>query len=259
LDVNDRPIHNANLVKFYELIDVLENGLHGRRTFKSLRDENGLLNKGVYFIFEDNEIRFNNPSKLRVTRVGTLGIQDSEERNERTLWDRLNDHKGYQSGGGSCRHSVLRRHVGHAIISKSQGSIVAPAWCRKKPPWSEEERVEVKAVEPHVTRYIGEMSFLWVVINDEPSNRSDRKFVEKYAIALLSKHREASENWLGNFARNDNVKNSGLWNDDDVGGRLHADFLNILEYYVELTINEKYDSEESIAPYGWWEGQGEDN
>lgn len=67
---------------------------------------------------------------MRITRVGTHAIRDGEES---TLWGRLRNHRGTHSGGGNHRSLVFRRHVGMAMMNRSNGAISSPSWTASNP------------------------------------------------------------------------------------------------------------------------------
>jgi hypothetical protein len=74
-----------------------------------------------------------------------------------------------------------------------------------------------QAVEEVVSEYIGAMPFLWLDVGDEPSPESNRGYVERNAIALLSNFERpsldpASDSWLGRSSDRAYVVGSGLWN-----------------------------------------------
>ena len=83
------------------------------------------------------------------------------------------------------------------------------------------------------------MPFLWIKINDPPSTESDRKYIEKNTIALLSNYNKepridkASKDWLGNYALHDKIRNSGLWNVEHVEEEYDPEFLEVFKNYIE--------------------------
>ena len=87
------------------------------------------------------------------------------------------------------------------------------------------ERAEVTRseadLEASVSRYIGAMPFLFLDVEDEPGRASERGFIERNAIALLSAYREASPDpastgWPGRSSDRERVRLSGLWNNNHV-------------------------------------------
>jgi hypothetical protein len=105
-----------DLDRLYGLLAELRERLGG---YKYLRDCNGRMNwpkRGVYFIFEDGELREDGKTP-RVVRVGTHAVSAGSRT---TLWRRLSQHRGTLGGtygsGGSHRASVFRFHVGTALL-----------------------------------------------------------------------------------------------------------------------------------------------
>ena len=73
--------------------------------------------RGVYFFFEEGEVRSDSGSGPRVVRVGTHALTD---RSKTTLWNRLAQHRGVaRSGGGNHRGSVFRLLVGQALLAST--------------------------------------------------------------------------------------------------------------------------------------------
>ena len=93
-------------------------------------------------------------------------------------------------------------------------------------------------VEQAVSRYLGDMSFLWLDINDEPGPDSLRGIIERNAIALLSNHGRGlldppSPRWLGRASDRPLVLGSGLWNQRHVQETHDPAFLDKLQRVIE--------------------------
>jgi hypothetical protein len=93
-------------------------------------------------------------------------------------------------------------------------------------------------LETAVSRHIGALPFLWVAVDDEPNNRSDRGVIEAGAISLLSNFGWAvvdppSGSWLGHLADREAVRLSGLWNVDHVRNPHRTEFLETLSRHIE--------------------------
>jgi hypothetical protein len=89
-------------------------------------------------------------------------------------------------------------------------------------------------IEQAVSAYLGTLSFLWLSVEDEPGPGSERGFIERNTIALLSKYQRdrldrASSNWLGLSSNRERVRNSGLWKQRHVDESCDPAFLNTLE------------------------------
>jgi len=86
-------------------------------------------------------------------------------------------------------------------------------------------------IEKLASQHIGAMPFLWLEVNDPPGPQSERAYIERNSIALLSNFGRLgtasavdlpSTEWLGHFCRNEMVRESGLWNVDQVTNK-HID------------------------------------
>jgi hypothetical protein len=126
--------------------------------------------------------------------------------------------------------------VGTALIAKHDlsGKAVEMWGVGSSSPTSHSRQDEYP-VECTVSQYIRSMPFLWVGIEDEPGPDSLRGYIERNAIAMLSDCNASrpidppSENWLGQWATNEAIERSGLWNVEHVTERYDPGFLNQLE------------------------------
>lgn len=243
---------NRHLQEFFRLLNDLEKSLGGKRLLKNC---NGKLNwpeRGVYFFFEPEEFRTNNPSEPRVVRVGTHMVSKGSRA---TLWNRLLTHRGNGDGGGNHRASVFRLHVGNAIIQRSAGEISLPSWSRGQSVSPETRSAELE-LEQKVSEHIGNMSILWINVPDAAGPASDRAFIEKNSIALLSGPEGPidipSDDWLGNFSTNEAIRKSGLWNVNYVDHRYDDRFLTVFEKYIDTAAGRCPLPDYSIAPKDWY-------
>lgn len=233
---------------FYSLVDKLECGLEGKKYAHELTGKSSLPKKGVYFFFEPTETRKFKPDKLRVTRVGTHAVSRGSKS---SLWQRIKTHIGTNSGGGNHRGSIFRLHIGDSILNKKNEKNKYKSWGLGQT-GTRDEKDREKPIESFVSDYISKMSILWVEIGDESGPKSDRAYIEKNAIGLLtfavpeidSKSRE----WIGNYSVKECIRESGLWNINHVGSGYDPRFLAIFERYVKATIGEIDKPITSIAP-----------
>ena len=93
---------------------------------------------------------------------------------------------GSHPGSGNHRASVFRRHVGAALIRRGDWpDTLLGSWLdRHRPP--EDRAAQENEIELEVSRYIGAMPFLWLAVPDRPDGTSDRGYLERNTIALLS-------------------------------------------------------------------------
>jgi hypothetical protein len=224
-------VRDTDTARFYALLAELSHQMAGPRRLRTCTAHSGWPLNGVYFFFEEGENRTDGLGP-RVVRVGTQAVKVTSP-SRRTLWARLDQHRGRQPGdtGGPRRsHSVFRRHVGTAIIRRDGlGKQVLDNWYhyRRQPL---EEQIELA-----VSQYVGVMPFLWLDVPD----RAARGEIEAGAIGLLSVRRggtdPTSTNWLGRFAFRTEIPDSGLWNVQHTYGSCDYDphFLDLMEAHVQ--------------------------
>jgi hypothetical protein len=138
---------------------------------------------------------------------------------------------------------VYRKRVGEAIIEKHDLHDDYPDWGTR---WSgiDRDRGAVRdeeyILERRVSTYIRDQPLLWIDLDDEPGPDSDRAFVERNAIALLSNFERSAvdpraDDWLGRHSRSRKIRESGLWNVDHVDEAYDPAALDRLERAVEGT------------------------
>jgi hypothetical protein len=101
-------------------------------------------------------------------------------------------------------------------------------------------RVSEELLESAVSRYIGDMPFLWVEIDDEPGPTSRRQEVESNLLALLSNADKPgidppSNAWLGHHSDRAAIRDSGLWNMNHVYESYDPASLDLLEFQIRST------------------------
>ena len=226
-------INDLNI--FYSYLADLEERIGGKKELSECHGKLNWPNRGVYFFFEKGETREN--GDMRVVRVGTHALKKGSKT---TLWNRLRQHRGNLNGnhpgGGNHRGSIFRLHVGTAIISKE--NIDIPTWSKGSTANSEIRSKEYE-LEYKVSNHICSMPFIWLKIDDDSGPESDRGFIERNSISLLSNYRKdnkidiANPNWLGRSAWNEKVKLSGLWNVKHVDENYNPKFLDLFKRYIE--------------------------
>lgn len=211
-----------------------------------LRDCHGRMDwpqRGVYFFFEEGQVRSDTGSGLRVVRVGTHALITGSSS---TLWKRLAQHRGTASGkGGNHRGSIFRLLAGDAIRTRdgldgpvSWGVGNDPGKAAAHLGLSRAEILDREAgLEAEVSKVIGDMQFLWLAIDDDPGPDSLRGLVERNSIALLSNAGKAfadapSADWLGLHCSRKQVRASGLWNNNHVEESYASAFLDDMERLI---------------------------
>jgi len=230
----DRQAHTDH---FYRLLSDLSTRVGEPRRLRDCTARDGWPRQGVYFFFEDGEVRA--CGAPRVVRVGTHALTPVSRT---TLWTRLAQHRGRlagaKPGGGNHRGSIFRRHVGAALIRRGGWpEDLLAAWLdRGRPPeWTHLE----DQVEREVSRHIGAMPFLWLAVPDGLDGGNSRAFLECNSIALLSKRTGGVDSptmgWLGHHAISLKVRQSGLWNVNHVDEHYDPATLATLATLVERT------------------------
>jgi hypothetical protein len=192
----------SDLKRFYVALARISDRVGGLRRLNACHGRMVWPAQGVYFFFEDGELRSDSGRGLRVVRVGTHGLKEGSAT---TLWRRLAQHGGVRrSGGGNHRGSVFRLHLGTALAGRDKW-LACPTWAsaRTAPAVT---RLSERKLEMTVTNVVGRMSLAWLSVSDESGPRSERGYVERNAIALLSNLDKTpldspSSDWLGNLVR----------------------------------------------------------
>jgi hypothetical protein len=242
----------SDLDKLYALVARLRAGIGGVRTLSECTGRNAWPAKGVYLFFEGSENRMSAPFEQRITRVGTHSVSRGSKT---TLWHRLRTHRGGgDDGGGNHRGSIFRLHVGEALIKKQGFAKKFAEWGRGQSAPSAIRNTEVE-LEQLVSRTIGTMAILWLAVEDESSPLSDRAYLERNIIGLLSGPSGPidlpSSQWLGNNTGKEAITSSGLWNINHVDYSYDQRFLSIFDQYVEITLGNVPAPRSSIAPRNW--------
>ncbi len=220
------------MVRFYSILETLEHTMGGARKLANCSGRMEWPRRGVYFFRECGEYRSDTGEGPRIVRVGTHALKAGSDTR---LWTRLSQHRGQPStGGGNHRGSIFRLIVGAALIRRDELEFLT---------WGNGNTAERTvrdgelALEREVSRVIGDMSFLWVPIEDDAGPESRRGYVERNAIALLSNYNKPSldppsQDWLGHHSDREQVRTSGLWNQNHVEETYDPAFLDSLNEFV---------------------------
>jgi hypothetical protein len=106
----------ADVVRFYALLEQLEQRLRGTRTLAAFDRHRDWPRRGVYLFFERSEARQESGAGSRIARVGTHALRIGSSS---TLRQRLGQHRGRTSGGGNHRGSIFRLLIGQALMASS--------------------------------------------------------------------------------------------------------------------------------------------
>ncbi len=209
---------------FYSCIERLSRITGGSQYFQAISSST-TPKRGVYFVFEDGELRADRGAQ-RVVRIGTHGLHAGSKS---SLYGRLRNHKGTAAGSGNHRGSVFRLHIGKAIMKRD--SIACPTWARKSSAPPEVVAIE-QPLEQKVSDYIRRMKVLLLNIADEPGPESLRGFIERNSIGLLAAQEPASKDWLGFDTDNAAIVKSHLWNVNHVDYEVDSDFFDCLSRLI---------------------------
>ncbi|RQG88840.1 hypothetical protein EA462_10590 [Natrarchaeobius halalkaliphilus] len=223
---------HSDLDRLYDLLNRLETNVGGKQRLKDCTGYMDWPDRGVYFFFAEDETR-DAADQLRLTRIGTHAVSSGSGT---SLWNRLRTHRGANSGtyedGGNHRGSVFRKRVGEALIERDGLRDEYPHWGDGSSANRERRLAELEH-ERRVSEYIRDLPFLWIHVDDEPSPQSDRSYIERNAIALVSNYRKdsldpRSGGWLGRDSPRSEISDSGLWNINHVGEEYDTAFLDRL-------------------------------
>jgi hypothetical protein len=223
----------SELDDFYSILGELRERVGGYRRLAECDGRIKWPRCGVYYFFEDGELRDDGKS-LRVIRVGTHALTATSRT---SLWIRLAQHrgneKGRNAGGGNHRGSIFRLLIGDALLRAGRFDDAAmPSWGMGNSASREVRDGEV-ALERAVSEHIRSMPLLWIGVED----RESRAFIEQNSIALRSNYERdpidsASDSWLGRQSSRKEVRESGLWNVRHVGDEVSLRFTENLTDHV---------------------------
>ena len=226
----------ASLNQLYELLALQEANCGGKRRLAQCDGYMNWPKRGVYFFFEDGELRTDAVTP-RVVRAGTHALKPSRS----SMWKRLSQHRGpvggSMPGGGNHRGSIFRLHVGSALLATGDWpDSIRGTWGHESSAPLDVRQNEYP-LELEVSNHIRSMPFIWVEVDDPPGHESDRGVIEAGTIALLGAGTrqsidEPSTEWLGRQSDREAIRESGLWNVEHTADRPVEEFLSVLEHYV---------------------------
>ena len=134
---------------------------------------------------------------------------------------------------------MFRKRVGEALIERHGLHDEYPHWGEGSSA-DRDRRLAEHDHEQRVSDSIRDLPFLWISVDDEPGPESDRAYIERNAIALVS-HLEKepldsrSEGWLGKHSPRKEIRKSGLWNINHVEEDYDSAFLDRVAEAVDST------------------------
>ncbi|OFZ67344.1 MAG: hypothetical protein A2V79_07820 [Betaproteobacteria bacterium RBG_16_56_24] len=241
----------SDIDRFYRLIKRIANVDTEGLCKLGERNSRTVPQRGIYFFMQPSEARMTSPFENRIVRIGTHSVSSGSKA---TLWNRLRTHRGGENGTGNHRGSIFRLHVGDSLIRKSGSEETYPTWGVGQSA-SADIRSSEKEMELEVSKIISAMPVLWLEVGDEASPDSDRAYLERNLIALLSGPSGPldlpSADWLGRWSSREAIGFSGLWNVNHVYEEYDPGALDILEKYVESLEGLSKPVRKSLAPKGW--------
>lgn len=139
----------AHLRRFYDILARLELGCGGVRVLQACSARSQWPQRGVYFFFENGEVRSASGSGNRVVRVGTHAVSLGSQT---TLWKRLSQHKGATDLTGNHRGSVFRLLVGSALSARDR-TLTVSTWANVQSA-SRDARLSERVLEQAVSRHV---------------------------------------------------------------------------------------------------------
>jgi hypothetical protein len=209
----------------------------------------GMPDAGVYLFFDAQEPRMKDLSSLRVVRVGTHGVAAGSKA---TLRNRMRTHFGTGAGEGNHRSSIFRLHVGRSLLNAR----LAPAvdtW--GSPTANKENLVAERDLERIVSDYLSRLQVALIDVPGISDKANDRSYLEQNLIAVFSNRCKPLDppscRWLGNNSDKREIRKSGLWNVNHVEQRFDPQYIDVLNYYISVTLGTKAPPAQSIAPPDW--------
>lgn len=246
--LNDEAALSSMLPRFDRLLRRLARAQGGGRLLSQASGRQSWPNRGLYFVTETVGPRQGD----WITRVGTHAVSAGSRT---TLWDRISTHRGPSHGGGSHRSSIFRSHVGRALMRRGD-AVQIETWAV-----GQSAPADIRAAEADLERLvseaIGDMRMLWLDIPDAAGPDSDRAYLERNIIGLLSRANllglRAPPNaiWLGHRSADWRIAATGLWNLDHLFHHPDPRFLDVLEAYVNLATKGDLRTEGPLAPADW--------
>jgi hypothetical protein len=237
--------------RFYRLINRIACADSDGLCTLGERNSRSVPKRGIYFFMQPDEVRMTSPFESRIVRIGTHSVSAGSKA---TLWNRLRTHRGGEDGSGNHRGSIFRLHVGDSLIRKSRLETEFPTWGIGQSA-TKDIRDGEKEMELEVSKIIAAMPVLWLDVDDEASPDSDRAYLERNLIALLSGPSGPldlpSANWLGKWSSRDAIGFSGLWNVNHVYEDYDPNVLDVFEKYVKSAEGLSKPITKSLAPHGW--------
>lgn len=225
----------SDMARFNHYLKKLWKAQNGGRQIAEASGRMSWPTRGVYLVL-DADGPMSRAGMPRIARVGTHAVSTGSRT---SLWDRLSTHRGTLAGGGSHRSSIFRLHVGRAWARAAPSELWPTSWAKGQSA-SRDIRLGEADLEAQVSRVIGAMRVLWLDVDDEAGPSSERAYLERNLIGLLSRAGLLWggnwPGWLGRHAADWRIATSGLWNLNHVYSKVDQDFIGRFAEAVARTI-----------------------
>lgn len=224
----------ATANRFFKLMQEVWAAQGGGRRIELTNGRQDWPKRGVYFILSAHSL-----GRARMPRIVRVGTHAVSQGSKTTLWNRLSTHRGTEAGSGSHRSSIFRLHVGRAWARYAADKCWPETWAQGQSAPLKIRQGE-QMLEQQVSRLIGAMNVIWLDVDDEAGPKSERAYIERNVIGLLSRigllQNIAEPDWLGHFSADWRIASTGLWNLNYIFYRPDPDFIDRITVAVQKTI-----------------------
>lgn len=222
----------------------LHEALEELPAFRFPFEPRGLPSDGIYFFYEEEEFWGHGGRKQRIVRVGTCRAGNFQKRiNDHYV---LNENKLVvdRNKPAPKDRSIFRKNIGRAILAKNMDAYLE-IWDidftllenRRKFQHLRDINKE-RDLEAEISKILREkFSFRFIAVN-EGLKHIGAGSLEAYLIGTISGCSlcKPSVGWLGNYSPKKEIRNSGLWQVQHLGGNnLGKDEVRMLKRLIEET------------------------
>lgn len=174
---------------------------------------------GIYFFYEEGEIRGHGGNKLRIVRIGTHKGSNFRDRIAEHLLINESKMNFNKNKPKPADRSIFRKNIGRALLNKNNDPYLKV--------WeinflSHDNRNEFgnlrdvekeKSIEKQITETLRDKFYFRFIIVENEDERIGSKGLESKLIGTVSRCTKCkpSANWLGNYSPKRKIRMSGLW------------------------------------------------
>ena len=190
-----------------EICKTLHEILHTGKRFNFFDNYKLIPSNGIYILFEKGEQAHGGD---RIVRIGTHKANNK-------LRNRLSHHFKKKNKD----QSIFRKNIGRCLLYKRHSSYLS-TWNLDMTPRENKEKYSYlvdtqleNAIEEEISEYLRD-NFTFVIL--EVPDVEDRLLYESRLISTVSFCSECtpSPNWLGLSSPNEKIRNSGLWQTNEL-------------------------------------------